>query len=127
MIDLDTSLKPVWFWAELDHLDVSRAPVGYPDWTHSNAVVYVPGDGNLLVSSRHQSWIMKIDYNDGAGSGNVIWRLGYQGDFTLMNGTEPQDWFYGQHQPSVCQGRARRAISCSRSWTTGSVGNFRRA
>lgn len=100
VIDLDTSLKPVWFWAELDHLDVSRAPVGYPDWTHSNAVVYVSGDGNLLVSSRHQSWIMKIDYNDGAGTGNVIWRLGYQGDFTLVNGTEPQDWFFGQHQPS---------------------------
>lgn len=100
VVDLDTSLKAAWFWAELDHLDVSRAPVGYPDWTHSNAVVYVPGDGSLLVSSRHQSWIMKVDYNDGAGTGNVIWRLGYQGDFTLVNGTEPQDWFYGQHQPS---------------------------
>ena len=43
---------------------------------------------------------MKVDYNNGAGSGSVLWRLGYQGDFTLTNGTEPQDWFFGQHQPA---------------------------
>ena len=100
LLDFDPNLNLTWVWNEFDHLDLSRAPVGYPDWTHSNAVLYVPGDGNLLVSSRHQSWIMKVDYHDGAGTGNVIWRLGYQGDFTLVNGTEPQDWFYGQHQPS---------------------------
>ncbi len=100
VVDFDTNSNPVWAWNELDHLDVSRAPVGYPDWTHSNALLYVPGDGNILVSSRHQSWIMKVDYRNGAGTGNVLWRLGYQGDFKLVGGTEPQDWFYGQHQPS---------------------------
>jgi hypothetical protein len=100
VVDLDTNLKPVWTWNAFDHLDINRAPVGYPDWTHSNAILYVPDDGSILVSSRHQSWLMKIDYANGSGTGNVTWKLGYQGDFTLVNGTEPQDWFFGQHQPS---------------------------
>ena len=26
--------------------------------------------------------------------------LGYQGDFTLVGGTDPTDWFYAQHGPS---------------------------
>jgi arylsulfate sulfotransferase len=55
LIDLDTSLNPVWVWNEFDHLDVNRHPVGFPDWTHTNAVVYSPDDGNLLVSMRHQA------------------------------------------------------------------------
>jgi hypothetical protein len=46
---------------------------------------------------RHQNWIIKIDYQDGTGTGNILWRLGYQGDFTLVGGTDPTDWFYAQH------------------------------
>ena len=101
LVDIDQNLKPVWVWSTFDHLDVNRAPAGYPDWTHSNAVLYSPTDGNLLLSIRHQSWVIKIDYRDGAGTGGVLWKLGYQGDFQLVNGTAPQDWFYGQHQPSL--------------------------
>jgi arylsulfate sulfotransferase len=97
IVDLDTNLNPVWVWNEFDHLDVNRHPVNFPDWTHTNAVVYSKDDGNLLVSMRHQSWIVKVDYNNGAGTGNVIWRLGEGGDFKLVGGTDPTDWFYGQH------------------------------
>jgi len=100
LIDLDTKLRPVWVWNEFDHLDVSRRPVGFPDWTHTNAVLYSTDDGNLLVSIRHQSWIVKVDYNNGAGTGNVLWRLGEGGDFRLTNGIDPIDWFYGQHLPA---------------------------
>jgi arylsulfate sulfotransferase len=100
VVDLDTSGNAVWYWDQFAHLDVNRAPAGYPDWTHSNAILYSAADGNFLVSSRHQSWVMKVDYNNGAGSGAVLWRLGYQGDFTLINGASPQDWFWGQHQPA---------------------------
>lgn len=46
---------------------------------------------------RHQNWIVKLDYRDGQGSGNVLWRLGEGGDFTLKNGIDPTDWFYAQH------------------------------
>ncbi len=100
LIDLDTNLNIAWLWNEFDHLDVNRHPIGFPDWTHTNAVIYSPDDGDLLVSMRHQSWIVKVDYNNGQGSGDILWRLGNGGDFTLTNGVTPQDWFYGQHQPS---------------------------
>jgi len=100
LIDLDPKLKPVWVWNEFDHLDVNRRPVSFPDWTHTNAVLYSPDDGNLLVSIRHQSWIVKVDYNNGAGTGNILWKLGEGGDFTLTNGVDPADWFYGQHLPA---------------------------
>ncbi len=100
LIDLDTNLNPVWLWNTFDHLDVNRAPVSATDWTHSNAILYSPTDGNLLLSMRHQNWIIKIDYNNGAGAGDILWHLGYQGDFALVGGTDPTDWFSGQHGPS---------------------------
>jgi hypothetical protein len=62
--------------------------------------LYSSSDGNLLLSSRHQSWIIKIDYANGAGAGDILWKLGYQGDFTLVGGTDPTDWFYAQHLPT---------------------------
>jgi hypothetical protein len=100
IVDLDTNLKPVWIWNEFDHLDLNRHPMQFPDWTHTNAVLYSPTDGNLVVSIRHQNWIIKINYDNGQGNGDILWKLGYQGDFTLQNGTSPIDWFYAQHGPS---------------------------
>jgi arylsulfate sulfotransferase len=101
IIDLDQNLQPVWVWNEFDHLDVNRHPYLFPDWTHTNAVVYTPDDHNILVSMRHQNWVVKVDYNDGAGTGNILWRLGEGGDFTLNGGTDPTDWQYAQHLPSI--------------------------
>jgi hypothetical protein len=103
LIDLDESHKPVWVWSAFDHpeaLDINRHPMGIPDWLHSNALLYSPTDGALLFSVRHQHWILRIDYANGKGSGAVKWRLGAQGDFKLVGGTDPQDWFYAQHGPS---------------------------
>ncbi len=101
LIDLDPDWNPVWAWNGFDHLDVNRHLNGLPDWTHSNAITYLPSDGNLLLSMRHQSWVLKIDYNNGAGTGNLLWRLGYQGDFTLAQGDDPSLWFSFQHYPSL--------------------------
>jgi arylsulfate sulfotransferase len=100
LVDLDAVLNPVWVWNEFDHLDVNRHPMNFPDWTHTNAVIYSADDGNLLVSLRHQNWLLKVDYKNGKGSGKIIWRLGYQGDFALLGGVDPTDWFYAQHGPS---------------------------
>jgi hypothetical protein len=100
LVDLDQNWNPIWFWSAFDHLDVNRHLMGLPDWTHSNAVVYTPNDGNLLVSMRNQSWILKIDYRDGTGTGDVMWRLGEGGDFNLV-GKDPSKWFYAQHFPSL--------------------------
>jgi hypothetical protein len=112
LVDLDANHKPVWVWNSLDHLcsststgpclDINRRPWGLPDWTHANSLTYSPDDGNLLMSMRGQCWVLKIDYQDGQGSGDILWRLGAQGDFTLKNanGTVDEnidDWFYSQH------------------------------
>ena len=101
LIDLDQNHKPVWVWSEFDHLDVNRHPYNFPDWTHTNSIVYSPDDKDLIISIRHQFWVIKIDYNDGQGTGNILWKLGYQGDFALQNGTDPVDWFYAQHDANV--------------------------
>ncbi|HEY4950910.1 MAG TPA: aryl-sulfate sulfotransferase [Candidatus Acidoferrales bacterium] len=105
LIDLDENHKPIWVWNEFDHLDINRRPYLYPDWTHTNAILYSPDDGNLIISIRHQNWLVKVDYANGMGSGDILWHLGYQGDFTLLNAdgstdTNPTDWFYAQHGPS---------------------------
>ncbi|HUI43412.1 MAG TPA: aryl-sulfate sulfotransferase, partial [Terriglobia bacterium] len=101
LIDLDQSRKPVWVWSEFDHLDVNRHPMSFPpDWTHTNAILYSSDDGDLIISVRHQFWLIKIDYDNGQGTGDIVWKLGWQGDFTLNGGTDPVDWFYAQHGPS---------------------------
>lgn len=104
VIDLDQNWNPVWAWNSFDYLDVNRHLNGLPDWTHANALLYT-ADGNLLISMRHQSWILKVDYSNGTGSGNVLWRFGYQGDFALTQDgvpvSDPSLWFSFQHFPSI--------------------------
>jgi hypothetical protein len=110
LVDLDRNHKPVWVWDSLDHLcpptptspclDINRRLMGWPDWMHSNALAYSPDDGNLLLSTRHQFCVIKIDYQDGQGSGDILWRLGPEGDFTLTNGGI-DDWFYAQHYLNI--------------------------
>ncbi len=106
LVDVDQNFTPDWVWSAFDHLDVNRHPMNFGvtsnnvtiyDWTHSNDMLYSSDDGNLLLSMRHQNWIIKIDFEDGAGTGDVFWRLGYQGDFKLEGATDPTDWFYAQH------------------------------
>lgn len=97
LVDVDQNFNPDWVWSAFDHLDVNRHPMNFPDWTHSNDMIYSSDDHNLLLSIRHQNWIIKIDFNDAHGSGNILWRLGEGGDFKLVGGTDPTDWFYAQH------------------------------
>lgn len=111
---LDRNLQVVWTWNSFDHLDPRRMATlgetcpgaGCPplslakhanDWLHGNALLFT-ADGNLVYSTRHQDWILKIDYDNGNGAGDVIWRLGQDGDFQ-MNSTEPSPWFSHQHGP----------------------------
>jgi arylsulfate sulfotransferase len=99
LVDIDPGGNVVWNWSAFNYLDVNRHLQGLPDWTHSNALVYT-SDGNILLSMRNQSWILKIQYLNGHGSGNILWTLGNDGDFTLLGG-DPSQWFYGQHNPNV--------------------------
>jgi hypothetical protein len=114
IIVLDSNLQLVWAWDGFDHLDVTRRatlddkcfPGSCPslfldvtanDWLHGNSVQQTP-DGNLLYSARSQDWVIKIDYQKGLGSGEIIWRLGKDGDFQI-NSTDPSPWFSHQHDP----------------------------
>ncbi len=97
IVDVDQNGDPDWVWNTFDNLDVNRHPMNFPDWTHSNNMLYSADDHNLLLSIRHQNWIIKIEFLDGTGSGKVLWRLGYEGDFKLVGATDPTDWFYAQH------------------------------
>jgi hypothetical protein len=113
---LDDNLQVTWAWDAFDHLDVNRGPVlgeivdgkdpsvptnvvpNLPavDWLHNNSVAWSPADRNLILSLRHQDWVIKIDYRNGAGDGHVVWRLGQGGDFTVSS-TDPNPWFSHQH------------------------------
>jgi hypothetical protein len=106
IVDLDpaNNFAVDWIWNEFDHLDVNRHPYMFPDWTHTNAIIYSQDDGNLLISIRHQNWVVKVNYNNGAGDGSILWHLGAQGDFALLNSdgstdTDLDDWQYAQHGP----------------------------
>src|SRR5262249_55222417 len=57
LIELDENHNPVWLWSTFGHLDLNRHPLTFPDWTHTNAVVYTPDDHNLMISMRTQSWV----------------------------------------------------------------------
>jgi hypothetical protein len=112
---LDASLQVVWAWDAFDHLDPTRsavlgetcsgkaslacapwhlAPIAN-DWLHGNSLQLTP-DGNILYSVRHQDWVVKIDYQNGAGTGAILWRLGYQGDFQITS-SDLSPWFSHQH------------------------------
>ncbi len=114
---LDGDLQLAWTWDAFDHLDVARGPVlgepcgigpcplpGAVDWLHNNTVSWSPKDGNLIISVRHQDWVIKIDYARGRGDGHVIWRLGQGGDFTAVS-SDPSPWFSHQHYPHYLDDR----------------------
>jgi len=96
------------------------APLAH-DWLHANSLYYwpAPQDGNttgsdFVWSSRHQDWVFKVDYKDGAGTGNILWRMGSNhtasgltGDFSFVNSyNDPWPWFSHQHDVGIESGGA---------------------
>jgi arylsulfate sulfotransferase len=116
---LDSNLQVTWAWDTFDHLDPHRMAIlgeqcTYPaglvcapfyqsktanDWLHGNSLQLTP-DGNILFSMRHQDWIIKVDYRNGAGTGTILWRLGQDGDFQI-NASDARPWFSHQHDPNL--------------------------
>ncbi len=96
---LNQNFQVTWVWSAFNNLNIHRLPLlgqGPGDWTHANSVAYSPADGDLIVSLRNQSWVIKIDYANGTGNGHVIWRLGQGGNFKVKAlGASP--WFSYQH------------------------------
>jgi arylsulfate sulfotransferase len=101
IIDWDPKANDVaWYWNTFDHLALQHDPMGPNDWTHANAIVYSPDDGAIVMSMRNQNWVIKINYQDGAGDGSILWTLGPGGSFKLPAGKDPIEWNYAQHFPS---------------------------
>ncbi len=129
VVVLDTNWQVAWAWDAFDLLDIKRQAVILPftcapsnpgcpeqfhnvqsnwqiytqanDWTHANSIYYDPTDGNLIVSFRNQSLVVKIVYENGGGNGHIIWRFGYGGDFSLPPGAPVSDWQSGQHDVEI--------------------------
>ncbi len=118
---LNRDLQVEWAWDAFDHLDTSRKAVldetctlgtgGCPvfrkaetanDWLHGNAL-QLTADGNILYSARHQDQVFKINYAKGQGSGEVLWRMGKDGDFQIVS-DDPWPWFSHQHDPNFAEG-----------------------
>jgi hypothetical protein len=126
LVELDQNFQVVWFWDAFNHaggngqLDINRTAVlneqcvtslegidGCPagllsspanDWMHTNTLQYQPADGSLVISIRNQDWVAKIDYNNGQGTGNILWIMGQDGTFVMNNVTgDPWPWFSHQH------------------------------
>lgn len=115
IMELDTNMQVIWYWSAFDYLDInhpsplgetctpndpdcppmSLAPVAN-DWTHMNSLFYIPSTGDLLVSLRDLDWVLKIDFNNGAGTGDIIWTLGMGGNFNIES-SDPYPWFSHQH------------------------------
>ena len=72
-------------WNSAEHMDPAVDGLsGLPDYAHLNSIE-VMADGNLLLSFRHTSQVMKIDRT----TGDVIWRLGgVNSDFTFPDDPE---------------------------------------
>lgn len=80
-----------WIWYTCDHY---VPPGGHVhDWDHLNTVEVFPGERALLVSVRNQNQLWRVD----PASGDIEWRLGAGGEFTL----DEADEFFHQHAPEV--------------------------
>ena len=90
-----------WAWSAYDDgvaggwLEAGRAADREP--YHPNAL-WDEGD-RIFVSLHNENAILAIDTT----TRDVVWRLGEDGDFTLLdvNGEPSDDWFYGQHDVKV--------------------------
>ena len=76
------------------------------DWTHANAIEYVPEQRAYLVSMRWQSSVVKID----EVSGDVLWVFGgARSDFTLLEGrptTDQHGIFFAAEPPARLRQRS---------------------
>jgi len=108
LVEVNQDGEVVWEWNSFDYLDTDRLPLEQAtqqnpdavfDWLHANSVQYYAEDDSIVVSFRHQSWVIKIDH----ATGEILWHLGKDGDFTLANANSSRNigWFSAQHAPEL--------------------------
>jgi len=148
VIVLDQNWNVTWYYDAFNELDINRAaPLGETcsagssdcptnlflstkcnDWTHSNTVDYVassdnPDYGDFLVSMRNQDQIIRIRYNNGAGScaatapNCIVWAMGPpdglpQSNFMFDNIYNDQwPWFSHQHDATYASSGIPKTIN----------------
>lgn len=84
--------QEVWHWNICEHWLPDTVE---PDWSHLNAIEPVAGENAIVISSRSQHSLFKVDRD----TGDVVWGLGLNGDFDMAN----EDLFYRQHAPEVVE------------------------
>lgn len=73
------------------------------DWSHANAMIFVPEDNAVIVSFRHQDCLIKIDWT----TDEIIWILGNPagwGEEWQQKRLQPKgdlEWQYHQHGPQM--------------------------
>ncbi len=134
VIVLDTNWQVNWYYDAFSELNITRtAPLGETctagssdcptrlflsakcnDWTHANTLDYVASSknadyGDFLVSMRDQDQVIRIKYQNGAGScaptspNCIAWYMGPPDGLTPSNFTfdnisnDPWPWFSHQH------------------------------
>lgn len=91
VVEYDRNLdEVVWQWSICEHY---TPPQYDPDWSHLNTIEPFPGEQALLISSRHQNAVFKVNMQ----TDEVVWRLGVDGDFEMSE----EDLFYNQHAPEI--------------------------
>jgi hypothetical protein len=148
VIVLNSSWQVVWYYDSFEQLDINRAAplheicsagssdcptnlflstTAANDWTHANTVDYVaassaqnPDSGDFLVNLRDQDQVIKIKYNNGAGScapapapSCIAWYMGPPdnlppSNFTFQNITnDPWPWFSHPHDVTYADSGAQ--------------------
>jgi hypothetical protein len=131
VIVLNSSWQVVWYYDAFNELDINRAaPLGETcsagtsdcptdlflstvanDWTHANTVDYVaassrqnPDSGDFMVSMRDQDQVIRIHYNNGAGScapppaaSCIVWYMGPPDNLPVL----PNSFTIHQHSATI--------------------------
>lgn len=97
IVNLDRDYNVLWEWRYLDHFEPPFCdPDDWCDWTHCNQVVMKKEKNVTYLNVRNMSKFYKIDMD----SGDIIWALGKDGDFTFV-GENPDQWFQFAHATKV--------------------------
>lgn len=84
------SREVVWEWRLCDWW---TPRVAYDNWSHLNTIEPVPTERAVLLSSRQQDALFKVNRD----TDELEWVLGVDGDFVM----DPADGFLRQHAPEI--------------------------
>ncbi|MGA2132419.1 MAG: aryl-sulfate sulfotransferase [Bryobacteraceae bacterium] len=148
VIVLNTNWEVTWYYDAFNELNINRtAPLGETcsagssdcptdlflstscnDWTHANTVDYVAASsnadyGDFLVSMRDQDQVIRVHYNNGAGScaptapSCIVWTMGPPDDLPQSNFmfsniyNDAWPWFSHQHDVTYASSGLSKTIN----------------